>query len=102
MNSNSPSQSPASAETTGSGGVTRRTALGAAGIAALVAAAPSAVSAATEPGSGLSPGAAAEPVTRPLPGSSQRVPVIGLGSFMTFDRRPGTDRSFISDVLAAF
>lgn len=28
--------------------------------------------------------------------------MIGLGSFMTFDRRPGTDRSFIPEVLGEF
>jgi diketogulonate reductase-like aldo/keto reductase len=42
------------------------------------------------------------PVTRPLPDAGGRVPVIGLGSFMTFDRRPGTDQSFIPAVLEAF
>lgn len=101
MDSKSHSQTPARAESSGRG-VTRRTALGTAGIAALVAAAPSAVSATSGLATGTSQSSVGEPVTRPLPGSSQRVPVIGLGSFMTFDRRPGTDRSFISEVLAAF
>lgn len=55
-----------------------------------------------------SPGAATatrggpRPVTRPLPDSGGSVPVIGLGTFMTFDRRPETDRSFIPQVLRAF
>ncbi|AXB41644.1 hypothetical protein A4R43_03185 [Amycolatopsis albispora] len=40
------------------------------------------------------------PVTRPL--GESRVPVIGLGTFMTFDRRPGTDQAFIPAVLRAF
>ncbi|MGC7103190.1 aldo/keto reductase, partial [Amycolatopsis lurida] len=42
------------------------------------------------------------PVTRPLPNSDERVPVIGLGTFMTFDRRPETDQGFIPRVLRAF
>ncbi|GGN23599.1 oxidoreductase [Lentzea pudingi] len=42
------------------------------------------------------------PVTRPLPDSGGIIPVIGLGTFMTFDRRPETDRSFIPVVLREF
>ncbi|HLU54679.1 MAG TPA: aldo/keto reductase [Pseudonocardia sp.] len=42
------------------------------------------------------------PHVRPLPAGGGEVPLIGLGSFMTFDRRPETDRSFIPAVLQEF
>jgi aryl-alcohol dehydrogenase-like predicted oxidoreductase len=54
------------------------------------------------PTAGAAPRRGSAPVTRPLPGAGGRVPVIGLGSFMTFDRRPDTDQSFIPAVLEAF
>jgi aryl-alcohol dehydrogenase-like predicted oxidoreductase len=78
------------------GGLSRRTVLGAAGATALAAgiAVPASAAGRTEGRSG--------PVTRPLPDSGGQVPVIGLGTFMTFDRRPGTDQSFIPAVLRAF
>jgi diketogulonate reductase-like aldo/keto reductase len=77
-------------------GLSRRAALSAAGVAALTAglAAP----AVAAPGR---PRGSAGPVSRPLPDSGGHLPVIGLGTFMTFDRRPETDRSFIPEVLRA-
>ncbi|MEX5635527.1 aldo/keto reductase [Parafrankia sp. FMc2] len=78
-------------------GVRRRTVLTAAGLSAASVGLAQTGAAAAGPGVPRS-----APVTRPLPGSSQRVPVIGLGSFMTFDRRPGTDQSFIPAVLREF
>lgn len=99
MDLNPPSQTHTRSSGTSARRVTRRTALVAASAAAMAAA--SSAAAAGQP-LDSSRATAAKAVTRPLPRSSQRVPVIGLGSFMTFDRRPGTDHSFISDVLAEF
>ncbi|WP_460400595.1 aldo/keto reductase [Actinophytocola sediminis] len=73
-------------------GLSRRTVLGAAGATALTAGIAAPAFAAR--GSG--------PVTRPLPDSGRQVPVIGLGTFMTFDRRPEADQTFIPEVLRAF
>jgi hypothetical protein len=75
--------------------LSRRSVLTAAGVTA-AAAGLGLSSAAAEPRRGSAP------VTRPLPDGGGRVPVIGLGSFMTFDRRLGTDQSFIPAVLEAF
>lgn len=43
-------------------------------------------------------------ITRPIPRSTsgERVPVIGLGTFMTFDRLPTGDRSYIPQVIDTF
>lgn len=77
----------------------RRTVLVAAG-ATLVAAAAGGTAAAA----GLTRPAqdAPAPHLRPLPDSGGQVPLVGLGTFMTFDRRPETDRSFIPTVLREF
>ncbi|WP_157555264.1 aldo/keto reductase [Nocardia crassostreae] len=76
--------------------VDRRTVLRAAGVSALAVAGLGAAGAAcAQPGdSGL--------ITRALPGSAERVPVIGLGTFMTFDRIASADRRFIPEVLRTF
>lgn len=38
-------------------------------------------------------------ITRPLPGTNRRVPVIGLGTFMTFDTLPGQPRGHIGEII---
>jgi diketogulonate reductase-like aldo/keto reductase len=73
----------------------RRTVLKAAGAGALLAA-----------GGGLGSAAAAtgELIIRPIPRSTtgERLPVIGLGTFMTFDRLPHTPRSHLLSVIDTF
>jgi aryl-alcohol dehydrogenase-like predicted oxidoreductase len=76
-------------------GLSRRSVLTAAGVTAAAVGLGS-------PSAGAEPRRGSAPVTRPLPDSGERVPVIGLGTFMTFDRRPGTDQSFIPAVLKGF
>jgi diketogulonate reductase-like aldo/keto reductase len=78
------------------GTVSRRALLAAAGASVVVAGIGQTACAAT-----ITSRDSAAPVTRRLPDSGERVPVIGLGTFMTFDRRPDTDRSFIPNVLRA-
>jgi diketogulonate reductase-like aldo/keto reductase len=41
-------------------------------------------------------------LTRPVPNSDERLPLIGLGTFMTFDKRPGAPRDHLRDVLSRF
>ena len=38
-------------------------------------------------------------ITRPLPGGGRRVPVVGLGTFMTFDTLPGQPRAHIGEIV---
>jgi aryl-alcohol dehydrogenase-like predicted oxidoreductase len=38
-------------------------------------------------------------ITRPLPGTRERVPAIGLGSFITFDTLPGASREHVREVI---
>jgi aryl-alcohol dehydrogenase-like predicted oxidoreductase len=38
-------------------------------------------------------------ITRPIPGTRERVPAIGLGSFITFDTLPGASREHIREVI---
>ena len=77
----------------------RRTVLKAAGAGMLLAAASGTQAAAAPAGTTGIPGL----ITRPLPGSGSgpgdRVPVIGLGTFMTFDRLPGKPRTQLRAVL---
>jgi diketogulonate reductase-like aldo/keto reductase len=84
----------------------RRTVLTAAGATVIAAASGGAVAvaglgSATAAG-GLPAQDAGAPHMRPLPAAGGQVPLIGLGTFMTFDRRPETDRSFIPAVLREF
>lgn len=53
------------------------------------------------------PGRAAAPVpaavlTRAIPGTGQRIPAIGLGTFMTFDLLPGAARGPLLEVMRRF
>ncbi|TDC52504.1 aldo/keto reductase [Actinomadura sp. KC345] len=41
-------------------------------------------------------------LTRPFPGTGERVPAVGLGTFMTFDRLPHTPRAHLREVLRRF
>lgn len=41
-------------------------------------------------------------ITRPIPGTNERVPVVGLGTFMTFDLVPGRRREHIREVMRRF
>jgi diketogulonate reductase-like aldo/keto reductase len=41
-------------------------------------------------------------VTRALPRSGDLVPAVGLGTFMTFDRIPGADRSQLREVIKTY
>jgi diketogulonate reductase-like aldo/keto reductase len=73
--------------------MSRRTILKSAGAASLVVAARGGTARASERPTHRA-------ITRAIPrGDGERVPVIGLGSFMTFDRLPTSDRSFIPAVM---
>ncbi|MFD0855388.1 aldo/keto reductase, partial [Actinomadura adrarensis] len=41
-------------------------------------------------------------ITREIPKTGERVPAVGLGTFMTFDKLPHADRRYIPRVLDAF
>jgi diketogulonate reductase-like aldo/keto reductase len=41
-------------------------------------------------------------ITRPIPRTGERLPAIGLGTFMTFDIVPGEDRDHIREVVRRF
>jgi diketogulonate reductase-like aldo/keto reductase len=41
-------------------------------------------------------------VTREIPGTGERVPAVGLGTFMTFDRLPHAPRGHIREVMSRF
>ncbi|MFC3077797.1 aldo/keto reductase [Phenylobacterium terrae] len=74
-------------------GWTRRSVLaGAAGTAAVVPAAP--VYAQTP--------ALNEPITRAIPKTGERLPVLGLGTFMTFDLLPGAPRDRLQEVTRRY
>ena len=86
--------------------LSRRTVLAATGASAVAAAvgAPIVIAGSGQPSAASTgtPGDSPTPHTRPLPDSGGHVPLIGLGTFMTFDRRPEVDRSFIPAVLREF
>jgi diketogulonate reductase-like aldo/keto reductase len=46
--------------------------------------------------------AATKPVSKPIPSTGERIPVIGLGTSRTFDVAPGAARSALAPVLQAF
>lgn len=69
---------------------TRRTVLKAAGAGALLAA------------TGGTAAASSGVITRQIPRSGERVPVIGLGTFMTFDRLPHAPRAELRSVVDTF
>jgi aryl-alcohol dehydrogenase-like predicted oxidoreductase len=96
-NEAAPPPGPDAPGSTPRGTVSRRSVLAAAGASALLAGLAQSAAAGTPP-----PRDAPTPVTRPLPDSGAHVPVIGLGTFMTFDRRPETDQSFIPAVIREF
>lgn len=78
----------------------RRTVLAAAGAGLLAAAGGATAAAAGTAGRPADPGL----ITRPIPrsGSGERLPVIGLGTFMTFDRLPGAPRDQLLAVTDRF
>ncbi|MFC5748600.1 aldo/keto reductase [Actinomadura rugatobispora] len=41
-------------------------------------------------------------VTREIPGTGERVPAVGLGTFMTFDKLPHAPRGHIKEVMSRF
>ncbi|MDP9794155.1 diketogulonate reductase-like aldo/keto reductase [Catenuloplanes nepalensis] len=43
--------------------------------------------------------AASDLITRPVPRTGQRLPAVGLGTFMTFDTLPGAGRDHVREVL---
>jgi diketogulonate reductase-like aldo/keto reductase len=71
--------------------LTRRSFLRGLGIAAAVPLVP-----------GPARGAASAPVTKPIPSTGERIPVIGLGTSRTFDVAAGAGRDALAPVLAAF
>jgi hypothetical protein len=79
-------------------GMTRRSLLvGAAGMTALAAAS------ACRPAPGLAQTAPGRsPIMRAIPRTSERIPVIGLGTFETFDVNPGEPRDHIREVIRRF
>jgi diketogulonate reductase-like aldo/keto reductase len=98
---------PQGSDTSGRGprtGLSRRTVLVAAGASVVAAAAGASVVVAGQSNAGGTGTVQDSPAPhmRPLPNSGGHVPLIGLGTFMTFDRRPGTDQSFIPTVLREF
>lgn len=70
---------------------------------ALLGAAPAAT-AATATAAAATPAAAraTDVLTRPIPKSGERLPLIGLGTFMTFDKQPGAPRDHLREVLDRF
>jgi diketogulonate reductase-like aldo/keto reductase len=42
------------------------------------------------------------PITRPIPKTGERIPVVGLGTFETFDVSPGEPRDHIREVIRRF
>ncbi|MEU5882360.1 aldo/keto reductase [Spirillospora sp. NPDC047279] len=77
---------------------TRRNVLRAAGAGAAFAAVPGAGPAAAVAG----PFSAASPISRAVPRTGERLPAIGLGTFMTFDKLPHTPRDHLREVLRRF
>jgi diketogulonate reductase-like aldo/keto reductase len=61
---------------------------------------PTAAAAAT--GAPPAPGPGGEVITREIPRTRERLPVVGLGSFMTFDQRPAQPREHLRETLNRF
>lgn len=47
-------------------------------------------------------GGTSDVLMRTIPKTSERIPAIGLGTFMTFDRIPGTPRAPLGDVMRVY
>jgi diketogulonate reductase-like aldo/keto reductase len=47
-------------------------------------------------------GQSAQPRMRVIPRSGEKVPAVGLGTFMTFDQLPGADRRHLAQVLRTY
>jgi diketogulonate reductase-like aldo/keto reductase len=41
-------------------------------------------------------------ITRPIPGTSEQIPIIGLGTFLAFDRIPGAPRDELREVIRTY
>jgi diketogulonate reductase-like aldo/keto reductase len=84
----------------------RRTVLKAAGAGALLGAGATVASTPTATAANAGeavPATPAPPVmTRPIPRTGESVPVVGMGTFMTFDKRPGAPRDHLREVLRRF
>jgi diketogulonate reductase-like aldo/keto reductase len=78
---------------------TRRSFLKAAGAATVLATAGSATAAATPAATAT---AAGDIITRVIPSTGERVPALGLGTFMTFDQWPDTPRDNLREVVRRF
>ncbi|WP_432937353.1 aldo/keto reductase [Kribbella sp. CA-253562] len=76
--------------------ISRRALLQAGGAAAVLGAT-SANASATQPQAAGGP-----VITRQIPRTGEAVPAIGLGTFMTFDKRPGAPRDHLREVLKRF
>ena len=48
------------------------------------------------------PAAERKPISKPIPSTGERIPVIGLGTSRTFDAAPGAARSALAPVVQAF
>lgn len=87
----------------------RRTVLKAAGLTALAASAAGGAQAAAQSHGGAAVSSSAEVptsggrlITRAIPSTGERVPVVGLGTFMTFDRHLDRPRKDLRQVLHEF
>ncbi|MCP3802370.1 aldo/keto reductase [Allokutzneria sp. A3M-2-11 16] len=74
-------------------GASRRTVFKAAGLGALAAVGGAAAASAAPVGN---------PITRVIPRTGERVPVLGMGTFMTFDKLPGRPRAHLREVTKRF
>jgi diketogulonate reductase-like aldo/keto reductase len=72
-------------------------AAGASGARTLLAASPASAQPAAR-----APGPRGDVITRPFGRSSERIPAIGLGTFMTFDLVPGQPRGHLREVVKRF
>ncbi|ONK10083.1 aldo/keto reductase [Streptomyces sp. MP131-18] len=84
----------------GNAGATRRGVIKAGGLAAAAGALSLGAAGAAEAGGGS--GGEGRVITRSFPATGQRLPVIGLGTFMTFDSLPGEHRPHVREVVREF
>lgn len=83
-------------------GTSRRSVFKAAGLTAMAG---MAATGAAQASAARQPDAAPEGggvITRPVPSTGERVPAVGLGTFMTFDKRPGRSRENLRQVFERF
>ncbi|RKN11902.1 aldo/keto reductase [Streptomyces radicis] len=87
----------------GTSGASRRHLLAAGGLAAAAGAGALALGATgSAAASGAGGRGAGALITRRFPASGERIPVIGLGTFMTFDTLPGAPRGHLRDIVRRF